>query len=200
MPLVEMEIKSAHLFYGDADLSSTEDKLLSVLKIALSEVELEQERIKLNLKRLDDYRKLRREIGKKEAQTRFFKENSYIYEEIMADIHLWLIAWGNIHKTVRRLHGLQNDSRLGKLLDTHKKWFLKTRIARNSIEHLDERAFYSTKLFLSHTDLDFSFVNNAYEIFGLEIKFNALTFKKVDSIIKELDAWYSNLSTVFEKL
>jgi hypothetical protein len=194
-----MEIKSAYLFYGDADLSSAEGKLLSILKIAMNEVELEQERIKSNLEKLNNYRKLRRKIGKKKAQAKFFEENNYIYEEIMADIHLWLIAWGNIHKATSRLQGIQNDGRLNKILDKHKEWFLKTRKARNSLEHLDERALNSTKLFLYNTDLGFSFINNTYEIFGLEIKFNTFTFKKIDGVIRDLDMWHSNLPTIFEK-
>jgi len=199
MGFIAMAIKSIYLFYGDADLSLTDSNLLSILKMAVIEVELEQERIKSNFEKINDYRKLRRKIGKKEAQALSIKENDYINEEIMADIHLWLVAWGNLHKTLTRLQGIQKDSRLNKILDKHKEWFMKTRKARNSLEHLDERVLNSPNFFLYHTDLRFSFINNTYEIFGLEIKFNTLTFKKIDRVIRDLDMWYSNLPTIFEK-
>lgn len=188
-----MEIKSSYLFYGDADLSSKEDKLLSALKITLGEVEIGQERVKVNLEKLNDCRKLQ----KKEARNKFFKENDSIFEELMTDIHLWLIAWSNAHKILNRLQGIQNDNRLKKILDKNKNWFLEIRKARNSLEHLDERVLGSPKWYFDHSDLGFSFMNNSYGIFGLEIKFNTLTFKKLERVIKDIDIWYSNLPSVF---
>ena len=195
-----MELRSAYLFYGDGDLSNTEYKLLSILKIAMEEAELEQYRIKSNLERMNAYRKLQRKIGKKKAQAKLFEENNLIYEEVMADIHLWLIAWGNIHKALNRLQGIRKDDCLNKTLEKYKEWFLKTRKARNSLEHVDERVLNSPKWYLDYSDLRFSFIKNSFEIFGLEIKFNASTFKMLERVTKDLNVWYSSLPSEFVSL
>lgn len=191
--------KSETLFAGFADLPKKVRNLLIALEIAILEVEIEQKRIKDGLEKLATPNNFPRLTDKRKAE--HLLEDELVHETLMADIHLWLVAWGNVNKILLNLRKITQDSKLDWIQERRKKWFLKIRNARNSLEHIDERTMKSESKISPIEDLYLEYQNNKQiNVFDTKIKFDDSTFNKIINLKKDLHRWHSNLPTIFDTM
>jgi hypothetical protein len=167
--------------------------------IAILEVEIQQERIQDGFKKLELPQKHTRLTDIHKAN--HLLEKDAVYETLMADIHLWLVAWGNINKLLRNLRKIMHDPRLDWIQERRRRWFLTINNARNSLEHIDERISNSTHNLPTIEDLFLEYhQSKRVNVFGVKIHFNDSSFNKIINLKKDLQRWYSDLPTVFDTL
>ena len=97
--------------------------LLRMLADQIAEIEIQRERVRNNLSLLSDS-----DLG-------IGVEFDKAYYTVLADVHFYILAWTNVHKTLQRLASLMRDPRLGWILKRRSKWFAQVRQARNNLAY-----------------------------------------------------------------
>lgn len=185
-------------FSGFADLPKGARSLLVGLAIAITEVEIQQERIEEAINTLREPDRYSRVVEKQAVQKQI--DENLVYEKLAADIHLYLVAWANINRILLRLRRILNDPKLDWIQERRRGWFDKTRQARNSLEHIDERIIDAMSAFPPLDQVYVTYSGKSIKVFGTRIDISDSGFKKIAALRNDLQKWYSNLPTVFDRL
>jgi hypothetical protein len=184
------------LSLGFVDIPKKARDLWITLIFTIMEVEIEQDRIMDGLEKLDRPNNFSRVIDQQRIKKELEEEE--IYYKLMADVHLWLIAWGNINRILLKLRKIMSDPKLDWVQERRNKWFSSIRKARNSLEHIDERILKSTNNvpFFENLYLENGHTDGIF-IFGTRIKFDDSSLNKITNLKKDLDRWQSKLPTIW---
>lgn len=113
------------------------------------------------------------------------------YYELLADVHLYVIAWANIGKSLRGLYKITDDAQLNWAYKRRKKWFEKMRLARNSLEHMDERILESDAF--SVYGLVSVPTRSKAVICGIELDISEKSFDRIDALTRDLRNWVDKI-------
>jgi hypothetical protein len=169
------------------DLPKGANSLLEVLSIHITALEIQRDRI------LQDVDALRSTSEPSHPET------GDLYDRLLTDTNFYLIAWGDVKKTLQRLTRLvKNDARLNWIFQRRHKWFEQVRLARNSLEHMDkEIADHVTKTGGEPNILNLvhfaGYTNNIIVICGTRVDVSVSSFKRIDSLTTDLQKWLSKI-------
>lgn len=117
------------------------------------------------------------------------REPSYIpYFVLLTDVHFYVIAWVNLDKSLSRLYKVTDDIRVENIRQKRKKWFDTMRRARNSIEHIDERAIKYPEVRNTPNIMQVLGKRTAV-VYGERIDIGHAGEKRIDSISVEIQRW-----------
>lgn len=114
--------------------------------------------------------------------------------ELLTDVHSYIIAWTNIDKTLGKLISMIPDTNFRKIYNKRKKWFKRTREARNHLEHLETRITGRFKI--NRTYKIAGFLTKSYatvSIVGERIDIGVRMERKSLLLLLELDIWLDGL-------
>jgi hypothetical protein len=184
-------------FSGFADIPKEARNLLVGLAIAITEVEIQQERVKAALDMLEKPRQISRVVERQAAQRQI--DESLVYERFVADVHLYLVAWANINKILIRLRRTLSDPKLDWIQERRRGWFKKTRQARNRLEHIDQRIVNASSAFPPLDQVYITSKGKSIAVFGARIDISDSGFNKITALRNDLQRWYSNLPTILDR-
>jgi len=158
--------------------------LLRMLADQIAEIEIQRERVRNNLSLLSDS-----DLG-------IGVEFDQAYYTVLADVHFYIIAWTNVHKTLQRLASLMRDPRLGWILKRRSKWFAQVRQARNNFEHIDERVSKLEDRTLGLIQLA-GIKRISIIVCGARVDVSEASFKRIDTLTTDLEKWVSRMPERF---
>lgn len=175
-------------FNALAYLPKEAKSLLIGLSIAITEVEIQQKRIAESKEKLEIAHNQRRE------------NDPGTYERFMADLHFYLIAWGSINKILYQLRKILNDPKLDRIHTRRRTWFKNLRLARNSLEHIDERILNAESAIAPLDQIYVTRSGNFVKVFGTRIEISESSFRRIEILRTELNKWHSNIPTILDRL
>lgn len=184
------------LLLGWADLPEGVSGLLLAISMAITEVEIAQQRIREGSERLRAQEQMSYVPERQDAKR--YLEEDRVYERLMADIHLYLVAWTNIGKTLRTLRGVLNDPKLDWIQNRRHRWFDIVRRARNSLEHLDDRALRAGKNRTMTPIAQVRLARTSVYVYGVRVEISEASFRRIEALKNDLTRWYSRLPTIFD--
>jgi hypothetical protein len=120
------------------------------------------------------------------------------YFTLLADTHLYVIAWTNIEKSLRQLARRMNDRRLNWIYSRRQKWFARMRLARNHLEHMDERSLSSGQV--THTPRIIRIAGRRTAVvFDTRVEIGESSFHRIAALSDELDRWLSKFPSKYSR-
>lgn len=186
-------------------LSPEAQVLLTTLRMQIAQIELQQTRIVQNLALLQQqytfgdwqFRQLFMTLAPRPEAT----ERDVTYYSFLADIHLWLVSWESVNKTLRSIRKLLPGKRIDWIHQRRSNWFVTLNSARNHLEHIDERLLRPTVSKISyHTNVYLSEKMSKIVIFDVRLGLGEESFKRVNTLKTELANWYTSLPSTLDSV
>lgn len=161
------------------DLPNGALSLLLTISNHIAEIEIQQGRILEGIQALES------------EEDTSLSASEAIYYTLLSDIHFYLIAWTNAGKALRKLSTIVNDSRLTWVFRRRRRWFENVRLARNGLEHIDERVISSDSWPSRLVTLSPS--GNSVVVCGARVDVSKSSFRRADALTTDLARWVSKV-------